>query len=190
MLLVLAAWQAAAQLQVLAEAQQALRSITVTSPALPAATPASKSTPTRAASRSLHEQALVSLHRPWLPLLDGLERSANMPVAWRQWSVDAGFQRLNLEVEARALPEVFAYVTELQRTAQDEPLLPVASVQLISHDWQTASAAASAPPTVRARVAATLRVPAAGASAGDRMAPDTVHTASRSAQTPALEHAQ
>lgn len=108
-------------------------------------------------------QALHSLHLPWLPLLDAVERAGQAPVALRQLSVDARFSRLQLQIESRALPEVFAYMSELQRVAQSEANGPLASVQLLGHEWL------GQPPAtyVRARLAVTLRQPGAALESPD-----------------------
>jgi hypothetical protein len=193
--LLLAAWDAVVHAQKLSAAQQALQQAQALQPAMepasPTRTPSGRNVASRNAAKTagLHEQALQSLHRPWLPLLDSLERSANAPVAWRQWSVDSRFSRLQLEIEARALPEVFAYVAELQRTSQKQTDQPVGSVQLLSHEWLGAGRAASgvaAPSLVRARLAIALRTPHSIAASTDEEAPrgNAVRTAQR---TPAMD---
>jgi hypothetical protein len=151
--LVMAAWDAAAHWQALQSARGAVQEHTLR------AQPPARDTSARvgrASPRSdrLHAQALHSLHRPWMPLLETVERAGQAPVALRQWSVDARFTRLQLELESRALPEVFAYVSELQRLAQAEPLGPLGAVQLLGHEWLGPAQS----PYVRARVAVMLRL--------------------------------
>jgi hypothetical protein len=152
--LLAAAWEAAAQMQSLNQARSSLQDL---QRRLQASAPAPTASLARTAradkTERLQGQALRSLYWPWLPLLDTVERAAQAPVALRHWSVDARFSRLQIELESRGLPEVFAYVAELQRLAQDEPAGPLGAVQLLSHEWL----GPAAHPHVRARLSITLK---------------------------------
>lgn len=100
------------------------------------------------------------LFRPWFPMLDALEASAVPRVDLQQLSVDAGFTKLQLRVDAAALSDVLRYVAAL-----DHAGAPLHDAQLLGHEWQTA---AGAPRRLQARIAVALapgmpdaRVPAA-----------------------------
>jgi hypothetical protein len=78
----------------------------------------------------------TDLHRPWLELLDALERCATPQVPLQQIAVDARFDGAQLQVQAASLPELFAYVTALQRAGA-----PIRAAQLAGHEWTGAEAA-------------------------------------------------
>jgi hypothetical protein len=88
------------------------------------------------------------LFRPWFPMLDALEASAVPRVNLQQLSVDAGFTKLQLRVDATDLPEVLQYVHAL-----DTAGAPLQGAQLLGHEWQTA---AGAPRRLQARIAVGL----------------------------------
>jgi hypothetical protein len=84
------------------------------------------------------------LFRPWFPMLDALEASAQPKVSLQQLSVDAGFTRLQLRVDAPDLPEVLQYVHAL-----DTAGAPLQGAVLLGHEWQTAT---GAPRRLQARI--------------------------------------
>lgn len=88
------------------------------------------------------------LFRPWFPMLDALEASAVPKVNLQQLSVDAGFTKLQLRVDAPDLPEVLQYVHAL-----DTAGAPLQGAQLLGHEWQTV---AGAPRRLQARIAVGL----------------------------------
>ncbi|WP_457338009.1 hypothetical protein, partial [Rhizobacter sp. P5_C2] len=86
-----------------------------------------------AAERRLQADAArvsADLHRPWLPLLDALEASASPRVNVQQLSVDGGFAKLQLQVDAPGLPELLQYVQSLDRAGA-----PLHGAQLLGHEW-------------------------------------------------------
>lgn len=78
------------------------------------------------------------LHRPWLPLLAALEQQAMPRVRLQQISVDAGFSRLQLQVEARDLAAVLHYVKSFDAAAA-----PLGAARLLSHEWVAPAGAGS-----------------------------------------------
>ena len=102
--------------------------------------------PTAAERRVQADLAHLSgdLSRPWFPMLDALEARAVQKVNLQQLSVDAGFTKLQLRVDAPDLPEVLQYVHAL-----DTAGAPLQGAQLLGHEWQTA---AGAPRRLQARI--------------------------------------
>ena len=88
------------------------------------------------------------LFRPWFPMLDALEASAVPKVNLQQLSVDAGFTKLQLRVDAPGLREVLQYVHAL-----DTAGAPLQGVQLLGHEWLVA---AGVPRRLQARIAVGL----------------------------------
>jgi hypothetical protein len=89
------------------------------------------------------------LFRPWFPMLDALETSAVPKVSLQQLSVDAGFTKLQLRVDAADLPEVLQYVHAL-----DTAGAPLQAAALLGHEWQAAQA--GAPRRLLARISVGL----------------------------------
>jgi len=106
--------------------------------------------PTAAERRVQSDLARVSgdLFRPWFPMLDALEASAVQKVNLQQLSVDAGFTKLQLRVDAPDLTRVLQYVHAL-----DTAGTPLQGAQLLGHEWQTA---AGAPRRLQARISVGL----------------------------------
>ena len=91
------------------------------------------------------------LARPWFPMLDRLEAHAVSQVVLQQLSVDTGFTRLQLRVDAADLPEVLQYVRRL-----DAAGAPLQGAQLVGHEWQGGVVAGGAPRRLQARIAVGL----------------------------------
>ena len=70
-------------------------------------------------------------------------------VELRQLSVDPGFTKLQLRVDAAALPDVLRYVAALDRAGA-----PLRDAQLLGHEWQ--AEAAGAPRRLQARIGVAL----------------------------------
>jgi hypothetical protein len=106
--------------------------------------------PTAAQQRAQAELSRLSgdLFRPWFPMLDALEASAVPKVNLQQLSVDAGFTKLQLRVDAADLPEVLQYVHAL-----DTAGAPLQGAQLLGHEWQLAAGASR---RLQARIAVGL----------------------------------
>ena len=103
--------------------------------------------PTAAQLRAQAELSRLAgdLSRPWFPMLDALEASAVLKVSLQQLSVDAGFTKLQLRVDAPDLPEVLQYVHAL-----DTAGAPLQGAQLLGYEWQ--AAVAGAPRRLQARI--------------------------------------
>ncbi|MEY2892111.1 MAG: hypothetical protein RJA98_2019 [Pseudomonadota bacterium] len=86
----------------------------------------------RSSEAALRARAVwqASLERPWLELLNVLEQHAAPRVPVQQLSVDARFETAQLQVEARNLGELFAYVNALHTAGA-----PLRSAQLLGHEW-------------------------------------------------------
>jgi hypothetical protein len=84
------------------------------------------------------------LYRPWFPLFDALEASAVPKVHLQALAVDAGFSKLQLQVDAPDLPELLQYVHALDNAGP-----PLLGAQLLGHEWQ---AAGGAPRRLQARI--------------------------------------
>lgn len=74
----------------------------------------------------------AELHRPWWPLLDGVEQATRPPVQLMQLGVDAGFGRLQLQVQAPAVADVTRYVQALDGAAGRAPWR---GAELAGHEW-------------------------------------------------------
>ncbi len=85
------------------------------------------------ADRALRADALRierDLDRPWWPLLDVLEGKADAEVHLVQLSFDPEFKRANLQIEARTLDQMFAYMHRLAGAPG------VGRVGLTQHEWR------------------------------------------------------
>ncbi len=86
-----------------------------------------------AGDRALRNDALRierELDRPWWPLLDVLEANVADEVHPVQLSFDPEFRRATLQIEAKSLDRVFAY---LHRLAAVEG---VARASVVQHEWR------------------------------------------------------
>lgn len=115
----------------------------------------------RSSDAALRARALwqASLDRPWLELLAVLERHAAPRVPVQQLSVDARFETAQLQVEARNLGELFAYVNALHTAGA-----PLRSAQLLGHEWvneggAAGSTAGEGAKRLRARIVLKLAAP-------------------------------
>ncbi len=128
------------------------------------ALPAAQQAQTRAAAQEA-QRIVQQLHRPWLPLLDGLDRTAGRQVRLTQLAVDARFERLNLELEAASMGDVLGYTQRLAAVAQ------VRDARLVSFEWRQAEGR-----RLLARLSAELAAPPGATAArrdaaGDRAVP-------------------
>lgn len=85
------------------------------------------------ADRALRADALRierDLDRPWWPLLDALEGKTDPEVHLVQLSFDPEFKRASLQIEARTLDQMFAYMHRLAGT------VGVGRVGLTQHEWR------------------------------------------------------
>jgi hypothetical protein len=128
--------------------------------AAPGATRASANA-VRSSDAALRARATwqASLVRPWAELLAVLEQHAAPRVPVQQLSVDARFETAQLQVEARNLGELFAYVNALHTAGA-----PLRSAQLLGHEWVNdgtpGAAGAEASKRLRARIVLKLATPA------------------------------
>jgi hypothetical protein len=111
--------------------------------------------PAAADARATAELARVAaeLHRPWWPLLDGVEQATRPPLQLMQLGVDAGFGRLQLQVQAPTVADVTRYVQALDASAGRAPWR---SAELAGHEWvgggDGAAGSAGLPRVVVARI--------------------------------------
>jgi len=63
-------------------------------------------------------QVVRQLHRPWMELLDGLDRTADRQVRLRQMTIDPRFEQLSIEVEAATMRDVLGYTQRLANSPQ------------------------------------------------------------------------
>lgn len=96
----------------------------------------------------------ADLHRPWFELFDVLEAHSKPQLQLQQLTVDGGFARAQLQVEAKGLGEVLAYVRELERAGG-----PVRGAQLVSHEWLGAAGEGATAPAPAANPAGTPVAP-------------------------------
>jgi len=113
----------------------------------------------------------ASLERPWLELLNVLEQHAAPRVPVQQLSVDARFETAQLQVEARNLGELFAYVNALHMAGA-----PLRSAQLLGHEWvneggSAGSMSGEGAKRLRARIVLKLAAPVVALPA-NVMSPD------------------
>jgi hypothetical protein len=121
--------------------------------------PAARAAADRAAAADARVRAdlariAADLHRPWWALLDAVERPLGPSVQVMQIGVDAGFTRLQLQVQARTLPDVLRLVQALDGAAP-----PLRGAQLVGHEWvggESAVAGAAVPRQVVARLVVQL----------------------------------
>jgi hypothetical protein len=91
-------------------------------------------------------EVLEALHRPWNALLDQLEAVHAPGVHLVQLAVDARFETLQLQAEARTLGDVLRYTEQLPAAG------PIVAVRLTSHEVRDAPGGR----VVSARLAAAL----------------------------------
>jgi hypothetical protein len=127
----------------------------------------------RSSEAALRARAVwqASLERPWLELLNVLEHHAAPRVPVQQLSVDARFETAQLQVEARNLGELFAYVNALHMAGA-----PLRSAQLLGHEWvneggSAGSTAGEGAKRLRARIVLKLATPVVALPA-NVMSPD------------------
>jgi hypothetical protein len=133
-----------------------------------------KQDPAQRASFSEARQLVRQLHRPWMELLDGLDRTADSQVRLRHMAIDPRFELLTIEVEAASMRDVLGYTQRLATAPQ------VRQARLVSFEQR-----ADGDGRLVARLSATLDT-AASAPQASREASGTtrVHTAQSVAPQP------
>ena len=104
------------------------------------------------------QRMVEDLRRPWFALFDALELSSDRAVHLVQLSVDGGFRRVQLQVEAPRMEDVMRFVGKL-----DEAEQPVARARLLAQE--PAPTIAGRSPMTLARIGVGLRTEASAVPA-------------------------
>jgi hypothetical protein len=118
-----------------AEAQrlaEALHRATAPGPEVRGADAARAGGPERGAQQRQAARVIDELRRPWGALFAQMEGAGLPTVHLVQFGVDARFEALSMQVEARSLHEVLRYAQRLSGAG------PIRAVQLVSHEWREA----------------------------------------------------
>lgn len=131
-----------------------------------AVVPVRAASPTEQRLRVELDRIAAALHAPWFDLLEVLEASARPSVHVLQLSVEGGFSRAQLQVEAAQLDDVLQYLRGLSEAGW-----PIREAKLVNHERLGGEADTGGRPRVQARIGLQLQTTPAAAVARTGPAP-------------------